>query len=238
METRITEIAERIYHLSTYVEPADLRFNQVLIDADQPLLFHCGMKSLFPMVSSAVSKVIPLHKLRWITYSHHEADESGAMNDWLTAAPDAQVAVGEIACILSANDQAIRLPRVWQDNETMDLGGKRVRYLATPHVPHCWDAGLVYEETTNTLLCGDLFTQTGDLPARTEADMIGPALATEDLYEATSLTPVTAQTIRRLANLSPTTLALMHGPAFHGNGKQALLDLAEAYQYRLLNAMV
>jgi flavorubredoxin len=237
METRITEIADRIYHLSTYIPPADLRFNQVLINAEEPLLFHCGMKSVFPLISDAVSRIIPLDKLRWISYGHHEADESGSVNDWLTVAPSAQVAVGETACLLSANDQAIRPPRPLQENEVMDLGGKRVRYLPTPHVPHCWDAGLMYEETTNTLLCGDLFTQTGDAQPRTEADLIGPAIATEDLYLATALTPVTAITIRRLSELAPRTLALMHGPAFHGNCKQALNDLADAYHERLLKML-
>ena len=237
METRITEIADHIYHLSTYIEPADLRFNQVLIDADQPLLFHCGMKFVFPLISAAVSQIIPVQKLRWISYGHHEADESGAMNDWLSAAPDAQVAIGEIGCLLSANDQAIRPPRPLQDGETLDLGGKKVRYIATPHVPHCWDAGLIFEETTKTFLCGDLFTQTGDAPARTEADLVGPALITEELYLATALTPWTAATIRRLAELGPKTLALMHGPAFHGDAQQALLDLADAYHQRLLKAM-
>ncbi len=237
METRITEIADHIYHLSTYVPPADLRFNQVLIDADEPLLFHCGMKSLFPLLSTALSRIIPLQKLRWISYGHHEADESGAVNDWLSAAPGAQVAIGEIACMLSANDHAIRIPRSLQDNEVIDLGGKRVRYLPTPHVPHCWDAGLMYEETTKTLLCGDLFAQTGDTPGLVETDLVGPALTTEDFYLATCLTPNTAPTIRMLASLVPTTLALMHGPAFHGNGNQVLLDLAEAYQQRLEKAM-
>jgi len=237
VETRITEIANRIYHLSTYIEPADLRFNQVLIDAEEPLLFHCGMKSLFPLISSAVSRIIPLEKIRWISYGHHEADESGAANDWLTVAPSAQVAIGETGCMLSANDQMIRPPRPLQDNEVMDLGGKRVRYIPTPHVPHCWDAGLIFEETTGTLFCGDLFTQIGDTPPRTESDMTGPAIATEDIYLATALTPWTAPTIRRLADLSPKTLALMHGPAFHGNANQALLDLADSYHQRLLKSL-
>ena len=217
METRITEIASKIYHLSTYIEPADLRFNQVLIDADEPLLFHTGMKSLFPLVSAAVKKIIPIEKLRWISYGHHEADESGAANDWLGAAPNSQVAMGEIGCMLSANDQCVRPPRIWNDGEVLDLGGKRVRYIATPHVPHCWDAGLVFEETTGTFLCGDLFTQSGNTPGIIEDDVVGPAAATEDVYLATCLTPETAATIRKLAALEPRTLALMHGPAYRGN---------------------
>ena len=232
METRITEISSGIYHLSTYVQPADLRFNQVLIDADEPLLFHAGMRALFPLVSAAVAKIIPLRKLRWISYGHHEADESGAVNDWLSAAPNAQVIIGETACMLSANDQSIRTPRVWNEKEAVELGGKRVEYFPTPHVPHCWDAGLVFEHSTRTLLCGDLFTQSGDAPPIREDDIVGPAAATEDLYLATCLTANTGPTIRKLAELKPATLALMHGPAFRGNCEQALKDLAAFYEQR------
>jgi flavorubredoxin len=233
MNTVVDEITNGVYRLSTYIEQADFTFNQYLLDADQPLLFHCGMRSLFPLVSAAVSQVMPLSRLRWISFGHWEADESGAMNDWLTAAPDAQVAVGAIGCMLSVNDLALRAPRSLEDGEILDLGGKRVRYLATPHVPHCWDAGLLFEETTKTLFSGDLFTQIGKSPALSDADLIGPALAAEDTFGATALTPNTAPTIRRLAALQPALIALMHGPAFHGNCERALLDLAEAYEKRL-----
>ena len=236
METRITEIATRIYHLSTYIPPADLRFNQVLIDAEEPFLFHAGMKSLFPLVSAAVARIIPLTKLRWISYGHHEADESGAVNDWLRASPNAQVIVGETACLLSANDQSIRPPRVWNEGETLDLGDKRVEYFATPHVPHCWDAGLVYEHSTRTLMCGDLFTQMGDAEPMRENDIVGPAAATEDVYLATCLTANTGPTIRKLGALRPEALAMMHGPAFRGDGGQALNDLASFYEQRFHNS--
>ena len=233
MNTVVTEIADRIYQLSTYVERADLRFNQYLIVADEPLLFHCGQRALFPPVRAALGKVIAVEHLRWVSYGHFEADEAGAMNDWLGAAPNACVAVGELGCMLSANDIAIRPPRALGAGETLDLGGKRVRYLATPHVPHCWDAGLLYEETTNTLFCGDLFTQSGNGAAMTEGDIVLPALATEDQYHATALTPATAPTIRGLAALEPTTLGLMHGPAFRGDGKRTLDALADGYAQRL-----
>jgi len=232
MNTVIDEITSGIYRLSTYIDAADFTFNQYLIDADQPLLFHCGMRSLFPLVSAAVAKVIPLARLRWISFGHWEADESGAMNDWLAAAPEAQVAVGAIGCMLSVNDLAVRAPRPLEDGEILDLGGKRVRYLATPHVPHCWDAGLLFEETTNTLFCGDLFTQVGKSPALSEADLIGPAVAAEDTFAATALTPHTAPTIRRLAALPPALLALMHGPAFRGDCEHALHRLADYYEER------
>lgn len=237
MQTEINEIADKIYRLSTYVEPADLRFNQILIDADEPLIFHTGMKSLFPLVKAAVAQIIPVEKLRWISYGHYEADECGAMNDWLAAAPHAQVAVGETACMLSANDHAIRPPRPLQDGEVLDLGGKKVRYLPTPHVPHCWDAGLLFEETTRTLFCGDLFTQAGNSAPTTQGDLIDPAFRTEEIYLATALTPVTAPTIRKLAELAPATLALMHGPAFHGDARTALRDLASGYEQRLQKAL-
>ncbi len=232
MNTDVTEIADRIYRLSTYVEPADLRFNQYLIDAEEPLLFHCGLSRLFPLISAAASTVFPLERIRWISFGHFEADECGSMNNWLAAAPKSQVAVSEIGCIVSVGDIASREPRALADGEVIDLGGKRVRFIYTPHVPHGWDAGLLFEETTQTLLCGDLFTQTGDTVAITKSDILEPAFHAEDMYQATVLHNATAPTIRRLAELSPTTLGLMHGPAFQGNGKQALLDLANGYEKR------
>jgi flavorubredoxin len=173
---------------------------------------------------------MPVDRLRWISFGHVEADECGAMNNWLEAAPQSRVAFGETGCMVSVNDLAIREPRPLQDGDVIDLGGKKVRYIYTPHVPHGWDAGVLYEETTNTLLCGDLFTQTGDSAAITTDDIIGPAFQTEDFYQATVLSSNTAPTMRRLAELAPTTLCLMHGPAFQGNGKQALLDLAAGYE--------
>jgi flavorubredoxin len=232
MNTTVTEIADKIYRLSTYIEQADLRFNQYLIDADQPLVFHCGYNALFPLVSAAAASVLPLKKIRWISFGHVEADECASLNSWLQVAPEARVAVGEIGCMVSVADLASREPRALQDGEVIDLGGKKVRYIYTPHVPHGWDAGLLFEETTHTLLCGDLFSQSGDTKPITSSDIVEPASKTEDLYQATVLTSTTAPTIRKLAELSPTTLALMHGPAFQGNGKQALLDLANDYEKR------
>lgn len=236
MQTAVDEITAGIYRLSTYISDIDFTFNQYLIAAEQPLLFHCGMRSLFPLVSAAVAKVLPLTHLRWISFGHWEADESGAMNDWLAAAPEARVAVGTIGCMLSVNDLAMRPPKPLEDGEVLDLGGRRVRYLATPHVPHCWDAGLLFEETTRTLFCGDLFTRVGQSPAVSEDDPIGPALAAEDTFGATALTPHTAPTIRRLGTFNPTMLALMHGPAFRGDCTRALSELATGYEERLKRA--
>jgi len=238
METKINEIADGIYRLSTLTEavPGGFTFNQFLVNADEPLLFHTGLKGLFPSVSQAVATVMPVEHLRWVSFGHWEADESGALNDWLQAAPKAELAVGAIDTMLSGNDQAVRPPRPLADGEVLDLGGKRVRWIDTPHVPHGWDAGLLYEETTGTLLCGDLFTQGGDT-ATTEADIVGPAAALEDMMNATSLTPRTAPTIRTLADLKPATLGLMHGPSFTGDASAALGALADDYEARLQKAI-
>jgi flavorubredoxin len=231
--TRIDEIAPDIYRISTFIEQAGIAFDQFLIVADEPLLFHTGLGMLYPAVAEAVRTVMPVERLRWITFGHYEADECGAMNHWLADAPNATVAHGQIAVMLSVMDQAIRPPRVLGDGEVLDLGGKRVRFIATPHVPHGWDAGLLYEETTKTLFAGDLFTAFGNGPATTAGDIVGPAVAMEDAMHATALTPLTAPTIRRLAELDPSTLALMHAPAFTGDGAQALRDLAGVYAARL-----
>ncbi|ARZ71978.1 beta-lactamase [Streptomyces albireticuli] len=232
METTVTEIAPDVYRLSTYISDADFLFNQFLIDAEEPLLFHCGLRTLFPLVSDAVARVTPVAGLRWLTFGHVEADECGAMNSWLADAPRAEVAHGAMGCLVSVNDMADRPPRPLDDGEVLDLGGKRVRYLATPHVPHGWDAGLLFEETTGTLLCGDLFTRVGDAPALTESEIVGPALAAEDVFGASCLTADTAPTMRRLAGLAPAALGLMHGPSYTGDCPQALRDLADAYEVR------
>jgi flavorubredoxin len=240
METKINEIAGGIYRLSTFVPeitpPAGFTFNQFLVLGDEPLLFHTGPRQMFPLIRSALSRLLPPERLRWITFGHYEADECGAMNEWLAVAPQAQVAHGQTGCLVSLNDMADRKPRVLQDGEAIDLGkGKRVRYLDTPHIPHGWDAGVLYEETTGTLLCGDLFTQLGDGPALTESDIVGPAIVAEDMFKYSSLNPGMGATIRRLADLSPRTLALMHGPSFSGDGAASLCALADNYDSRISN---
>jgi flavorubredoxin len=233
METKITEIADGIFRLSTYVAdvapPAGFTFNQFLVKGDEPLLFHCGMRGIFPLVSDAVAKIAPIESLRWISFGHVESDECGAMNQWLAAAPRAQVAHGMTACMVSLNDLADRAPRALNDGEVLDLGGKRVRYIDTPHVPHCWEAGVVYEESTGTLLCGDLFTHVGNAPALTGGDIVGPAIGAEELFHATSVGVATAPTIRKLADLQPKTLGLMHGSSFNGDCEHALHSLADYY---------
>lgn len=237
METKIAEIAEGIYRLSTYVpqiaEPAGFAFNSFLIRAEQPLLFHTGLHKMFALNRAAVARLIPVESLRWIAFGHYEADECGAMNEWLASAPNAQVAHGTTGCLVSLNDMADRAPRVLADNEVIDLGGgKRVRYIDTPHTPHGWDAGVMFEESTGTLLCGDLFTQLGDNPALTTGDIVGPAIQGENLFQYSALSPGMGAAIRRLAPLEPTTLALMHGPSYQGDGAVALNALADFYDRR------
>jgi flavorubredoxin len=237
MTTRIDEIAAGIFRISTFADGMPLPFNQYLVAADEPLLFHTGMASLFPAVRDAVATVVPPETLRWITFGHVEADESGAMNEWLAIAPRAQVAHGAMGCMVQVNELAARPPHPLADGDVLDLGSHRVRYLATPHVPHGWDAGVVFEETTGTLMCGDLFTAYGPADVLVETDVVEQALAAEDMGQPTALTPSTAPTIRRLAALQPTTLALMHGPAYRGDGGKQLDALADGYAERFTAAL-
>jgi flavorubredoxin len=232
MKAEVSEIADKVYRLSTFVQavgPTGFTFNQFLIDADEPLLFHYGQRSLFPLISEAVKRVIPLEKLRWTTCSHVEGDESGALNEWLAAAPNATPAHGQLGCNIWLTDMANRPPRALKNDEVLDLGGKKVRWLDTPHVPHNWDAGLIYEETTNTLFSSDLFTQVGPAEPTTESDIVAPAIAVSDRLPFMPPTPMTEATMRRLAALKPTTIALMHGPTFKGDGAAALNGLADHY---------
>ena len=230
METRVDEIADGVYRIATHHEEIDLLFNQYLLDAEQPLLFHTGHRAQFPTVSEAVGRVMPPERVRWISFSHFEADECGSMNQWLEAAPDAELAHTFLGVLVTLADVAARPPRGLADGEVLDLGGKRVRHLATPHVPHAWDSGFLFEEVTGTLLTSDLFTAMGQWPVVTEDDIVEPALATEEVYRSTPLTAQTAPTMRRLAELAPRTLALMHGPAFTGDGGAMLEGLADRYE--------
>jgi flavorubredoxin len=234
--TRIDEIADGIFRLSTLVPDAaashGLTFNQFLIRAEQPLLFHTGHRAMFGQVAEAVGRVLPVHTLRWITFGHLEADECGSMNQWLAAAPGATVAHGELGNAVSFNDLADRPPRSLADGEVLDLGGRRVRHIDTPHVPHGWEARLLFEETTSTLLCGDLFTQAGDGPAITGRDLVGAAVEAEAMFGYTCSTPRLAATARTLAALAPATLACMHGSSFAGDGAAALRELASSYEER------
>jgi flavorubredoxin len=235
--TDVNEIADGIYRISTFVPeigPTGFTFNQFLVDADEPLLFHTGLRGLFPLVTEAIATVIPVERLRWITFGHLEADECGAMNEFLAVAPNAQIAHGAVGCMVSVNDLADRPPHPLGPDEVLDLGGKRVRNLDTPHVPHGWDAHALLEETTNTLLCGDLMSQVGQGPAITGDDLVEAAAVAEDMFQASCLTPQTGQTIRMLADLAPARLAIMHGSSFEGDAAGALRALADDYDRRLV----
>lgn len=239
MTARIDEIEDRVFRLSVTVPdigpPHGFTFNSFLVDDDEPLLFHAGQRAMFPDFSAAVRSIMPIERLRWIGFGHVEADECGAMNLWLAAAPQAQVVHGETACAISLNDLADRPPRAVADGEAITDGRRRIRFIATPHVPHGWESGVIFEETAAILFCGDLFTQLGT-EATTEGDLVAPAAAAEDMFHATSLGPATAPTIRRLADLEPRLLALMHGPSFRGDGGAALRRLADHYAERLATA--
>ena len=237
MDTKIDEIADGIYRLSTFLPefapPAGFTMNQFLIAADEPLLFHTGPRGMFPLVAEAVATIVPVESVRWITFGHVEADECGSMNLWLAAAPASQVAHGALGCEVSLDDMCDRPPVPLSDGEVIELGGKRVRHIDTPHVPHGWEARVLFEETTGTLLCGDLFSHLGggDV-AVTEDDLVERAMAAEEMFRSSSLALNTCDVIRQLGDLEPSTLAVMHGSSFRGNGAKALYDLAAAYEDR------
>lgn len=240
MATRSDEITPGIWRISTFVPeiaaPQGFTFNQYLIEADEPLLFHCGPRAMFPVVSAAVAKILPLDRLRWISFGHVESDECGSMNKWLAAAPQAQVMHGATACMVSLNDLADRPPRVLADGEVIGLGGRSVRWIDTPHVPHAWESGLIFEETTETLFTGDLFTHIGNGSPLTHDSIVPAAIATEDAFHSTSLAPSIGRTIRALAALKPRRLAVMHGSCFEGDCAGALNELAAFYENALAKA--
>ncbi|MET8650522.1 MBL fold metallo-hydrolase [Nocardia aurea] len=236
MQTHTDEIADGIYRISTCVPdigPTGFTFNQFFVDAEEPLLFHTGMRAMFPLVCAAIERIRPVEQLRWITFGHVEADECGAMNSFLAVAPRAQVAHGELGCMVSIDDMADRPPRRLADGEVIDLGDRRVQHFDTPHAPHNWEARVLYEQATGVLFCGDLMTQLGDGPALTDVDLVEPATVAEDLFHATSLGPAVPATLYRLALLRPTTLAIMHGSSYSGDCATALRDLASVYDDRM-----
>jgi flavorubredoxin len=241
MDVQIDEIGPDLFRFSLFVPeiapPQGFTFNHFLIKADEPLLFHCGKRKMFPLLAPAVAKVVSLDRLRWLAFGHFEADECGAMNEWLAAAPRAELMHGMLACRLSVADMADRPPRVLDEGEVVDLGGRRVRYIDTPHVPHGWDAGVLFEEATRTLLAGDLFAHYGRGPALTHSEIVGPATASEDINGAVAIGPSTGPTIRRLAELFPDMLATMHGSSFEGDCAAQLHGLADYHDQRLRAAM-
>jgi flavorubredoxin len=229
--TNVHEIADGIYRINTPVPIAGMRggfnFNQYLIADDEPMLFHAGPRRLFEQVSQGVARVMPLERLRYVAYSHFEADECGALNAFLAAAPSAEPVCGRIAAMVSGGDFADRAPRALADGETLALGRHTIRWHDTPHVPHGWDCGLMTELSTHTFFCGDLFTQggPGDVPL-TEADILGPSEAFRKSMDYFAHAPQTLPVLESLALLEPATLACMHGSAWRGDGAALLRELA------------
>lgn len=228
----VAEIAPDVYRICTYIPEINLQFNQFLIKDEEPLLFHTGMKVLFPAVREGVATVIDPSTLRWISFSHFEADECGSLNEWLQIAPDAQAVCSTVGALVSVNDFAPRPAKGMNDGETFSTGKYRYRFMQTPHVPHCWEAGLLFEETQATLLCSDLFHQNGDLEPLTESDVIERARNTLLEYQAgpfANYMPYTKHTdniMQKLAALKPRTVVPMHGSAYAGDGESAIRDLA------------
>jgi flavorubredoxin len=231
--TNVHEIADGIYRINTplSIVPGGFSFNQYLILDDEPLLFHTGMRKLFPLVREAVASVMPVERLRHIAFSHFEADECGSLNEWLAVAPEAKPVCGSVAAMVAIEDFADRSPRVMADNETLSLGRHEVRWFDAPHLPHAWECGFMMEEKTNTLLCGDLFTQpgTGDVPL-TESDILTPSEAFRRELDYFSHTKHARPMIERLAASSPQTLACMHGSAWRGDGGGLLRELADSLE--------
>jgi flavorubredoxin len=236
--TRIDEIADDIYRISTPVAPnpglpAGFTFNQFLIVDDEPVLFHAGLRRLFPLMREAMASVMPVEKLRWVSFSHFEADECGALPDWLAAAPNAAPLCGRLGAMVSINDFSDRPARALADGEIVDIGKKRLRWFDTPHLPHGWDAGYLAESTTRTLFCGDLFTQPGDKhDPVTDGDILGPSEAMRAAMDYYSNPGAAGPQIERLARLEPGLLACMHGASYRGDGGGVLRQLAAVLEPR------
>ena len=228
MSTTVDEIAPDIFRIATLLDQRSVTFIQFLIRDEMPLLYHTGARALFPDTLDALKRLIDPARLRYVSWSHLESDECGAVNDLLAVAPNAELVQGEIGVSHSVSDFFGRPVTGMADGGVLDLGEKRLRFLLTPNVPHCWDAIALFEETTSTLFAGDLFTHVGDTVAITDDDIVGPAMDAEAIFRATSLAPDTVVTLERLAALSPATLAVMHGASYRGDGARALKELAAA----------
>jgi len=228
--TRIDEVAPDLYRISVYAEQFDLQFNHFLVRDEEPLLFHTGMRGMFPQVREALAKVIDPATLRWISWSHFEVDECGALNEWLAVAPKATPVVGVIGAMININDFSNRPPRALAVDERLETGRHRFRFVPTPHLPHGWDCGVMFEETDKVLLCSDLLHQIGDLEPVTTSDITGRYRSAVETYQQSPVlmdyVPYTDNTKRQLAKLAalqPRVLAAMHGSTFVGDGESVLL---------------
>ncbi len=232
----VTEIGPDLYRLSIYAPDFDLQFNHFLVDDDEPLLYHAGLKGMFPLLREAVAKVMEPSRLRWIGFSHFEADECGGLNEWLAIAPSAQPACSDLGAMVSVNDFAARPAKGMADGEHLVTGKRRFRVCRTPHLPQGWDASVLFEETQQTLLCSDLFHQVGDVEPLTTSDVVGRSLVAMKEYQGCVLadyapyTHNTNQLFYKLAELKPQRLAIMHGSSFEGDGARALKDLGVAFK--------
>lgn len=233
MNSTVTEIAADVFRISTFNPAYRIQFNQFLIRDDEPFLMHTGFRKMFPATLEAVASVMQPSKLRWIGFSHFEPDECGALNDWLKAAPNAEPVCSVVGKLVMLDDFADKPARALNDDDVLKIGRHRLQFLSTPHVPHCWDAGLFFEQADSTLLCSDLFFQPGDPEPISETDIVGPAAAAISgslegpLAKDMPYTPYTDATLQRLAALEPLTLAVMHGSSFRGDGAAAIRELAQ-----------
>ena len=240
---QIDEIAPDLFRISAYVSQFDLQFNHFLVRDDEPLLFHTGMRRMFPEIREAVARLIEIPSLRWISWSHFEVDECGALNEWLAAAPNAQAACSQVGAMVNLQDFANRPPRGLAPGDVLETGRRRYRYVATPHLPHGWDAGMLFEETDRILLCSDLFHQIGQLEPITSDDVLGrwdSAIAAMQahpvLMDYVPFTPKTRTRLEGLAALEPRLLATMHGSSFLGDGGAALRAAGDVLERRLGSA--
>lgn len=229
--TNVTEIAPDLYRISTYSPEGGLQFNQFLVVDQEPLLFHTGLKAMLPAVRDAVAKIIEPSRIRWIGFSHFEADECGSLNEWLHLAPQAEPVCSLVGALVSVNDFAVRPARGMQHDEVLTTGKYRFRFRQTPHVPHCWDAGLLFEETHRTLLASDLFHQNGDVEPLTRTDVLDRVrqslveIQAGPLANYMPFTQHTERILQELAALRPRLIATMHGSAYEGDGERALRNL-------------
>jgi len=232
----VTEIGPELYRISVYVPDFDLQFNHFLVNDDEPLLFHTGYNAVFSEVRDGVASVIDPSSIRWIGFSHFESDECGSLNQWLEIAPEAEPVCSVVGALVNVNDFAIRPAKGMTEGEVLSTGNRRFQLCRTPHLPHGWDGALLFEETSKTLLCSDLFHQVGKVEPLTESDVVGRTREALKEYQAGILadyapyTPYTDQLLQRLAALKPETLAIMHGSSFTGDGEGALKDLAVAFK--------
>jgi flavorubredoxin len=238
--TNLHEVASGIYRINTPIQipgGPDFNFNQYLVADDEPLLFHTGPKRMYPLVAEAIGKVLPLARLRYVAFSHFEADECGSLNDFLAAAPQAVPVSSQVAAMVSVNDIALRPAKAMADGELLRTGRRTFKWLDAPHVPHAWENGFMMELETRTLLCGDLFTQGGPgKVALTESDILGPSEAFRAPMDYYAHSPQTAATLERLAREQPRVLAVMHGSAFRGDGAAVLRALARSLSTRQVMA--